>query len=132
MSLSIDGFSESGSIAAVQFANQNIESLISTMGIQTSYTLSVPWGVLTPQLRGEWHHQYLDGRRYIGTRFTSGASVQEFIMVSGVPVRDYFTVGAEVSSLLAGGVSAFLSYETLQGYTDISSHKFMLGTRFEF
>lgn len=132
MNLSIDGFSESGSLAAVQFANQNIESLVSTMGIQTSYTLSFPWGILTPQLRGEWHHQYLDGRRNIDTRFTSDPSAQRFTMVSGVPVRDYFTVGAEVSSLLPGGVSAFLSYETLQGYTDISSHKFMLGTRFEF
>lgn len=132
MDLSVDGYSESGSIAAVRFGKQNIESMTSSLGVQTSYTFSMPWGVLIPQLRGEWHHQYRDGRRHIQASFVTDASGQNFTMTGGLPVRDYFTFGAEVSSVLPGGVSAFLSYETLQGYTDISSNRFMLGTRMEF
>jgi len=43
-----------------------------------------------------------------------------------------FTFGAEVSSVLPGGISAFLAYETLQGYTSVNSNKLMLGARLEF
>ena len=132
MNLDIDGFSERGSIAAVQFAKQNIESLTSTVGIQTAYTVSFPWGVLIPQLRGEWHHQFLDGRRQIQASFVTDPSGQIFTLSGDGPSRDYYTFGAEVSTVLPGGISAFLAYETLQGYSNINSNKLMLGSRLEF
>ncbi|MEQ1620193.1 MAG: autotransporter outer membrane beta-barrel domain-containing protein [Methylococcales bacterium] len=130
--LNVDGFKETGSIGAVQFGKQTIESAISTVGIQTSYAISFPWGVLIPQLRGEWHHQYLDGVRKVQTRFVEDPTGRVFNMTSGLPIRDYYTFGAEVSSVLSGGVSAFLAFETLQGYDDINSNKLVLGTRLEF
>jgi uncharacterized protein YhjY with autotransporter beta-barrel domain len=132
MNLDINDYSETGSIGAVHFGKQTIESMTSTAGIQTAYTFSVPWGVLIPQLRGEWHHQFLDGRRFIQANFITDPTRQSFTMTGGLPTRDYYTFGAEVSTVLPGGVSAFLAYETLQGYTDINSNKFMLGTRLEF
>lgn len=128
----IDGFRERGSIAAVQFAKQNIESLTSTVGIQTAYAISLPWGVLIPQLRGEWHHQFLDGRRQIQASFVTDPSGQIFTLSGDGPSRDYYTFGAEVSTVLPGGISAFLAYETLQGYSNINSNKLMLGSRLEF
>lgn len=132
MNLDIDGYSETGSIAAVRFAKQNIESLTSTLGVQTAYTFSFPWGVLIPQLRGEWHHQYLDGQRLIQASFVDDPTGQNFTLAGAAPSRDYYTFGAEVSSVLPGGISAFLAYETLQGYTHIDSNKLMLGGRLEF
>ena len=131
MNLDIDGYSESGSPFAVNFGKQNIESLTSTLGVQSAYTFSFPWGVLIPQVRGEWHHQFLDGQRQVQANFVSvpGSS---FVMNSGGPARDYFTVGGEVSTVLPGGVSAFLSYESLQGYTSVNSNRFVLGARMEF
>jgi len=130
--LDIDGYSETGSVAAVRFAKQNIESLTSTVGIQTAYTFSFPWGVLIPQLRGEWHHQYFDGRPQIQASFVTDPTGQVFTLSGAGPSRNYYTFGAEVSSVLPGGVSAFLAYETLQGYTSIDSNKLMLGARLEF
>ncbi|MCQ8103567.1 autotransporter outer membrane beta-barrel domain-containing protein [Methylomonas sp. SURF-2] len=130
--LDIDAYSESGSVFAVRFGKQAIESLTSTLGIQTSYALSFPWGVLIPQLRGEWHHQFMDGARQIEAGFIADPSGQSFVMTSDGPSRDYYTFGAEVSSVFAGGVSAFLAYETLQSYTSINSNKLMLGARLEF
>lgn len=132
MNLDIDGYSESGSPYAVRFGKQNIESLTSTVGIQTAYAFSFPWGVLIPQLRGEWHHQFMDSGRQIETGFVNDPSGQSFIMTSDGPSRDYYTFGAEVSSVFAGGISAFLAYETLQSYTSINSNKLMLGARLEF
>ncbi|PPD31637.1 MAG: hypothetical protein CTY19_13525 [Methylomonas sp.] len=129
--LDIDGYSESGSLYAVRFGKQNIESLTSTVGIQTSYAVSVPWGVLIPQLRGEWHHQFMDGGRQVTAGFVADPSTS-FSLSNDGPSRDFYTFGAEVSSVFAGGMSAFLAYETLQGYTSINSNKLMLGARLEF
>jgi uncharacterized protein with beta-barrel porin domain len=130
--LGIDRYSEYGSAAAVQFGKQNIDSLISTLGVQSSYAFSFPWGVLIPQLRGEWHHQFLDGSRSVTGSFVEAGSISRFTLVNDGPSRDYYTVGAEVSSVLPGGVSAFLAYETLQGYQNINSNRLMLGGRVEF
>lgn len=130
--LDIDSYSETGSPGAVRFGKQNIQSLISTVGVQTSYAVSVPWGVVVPQLRGEWHHQFMDGRRQVTGSFVADGSGSTFTLVNDAPSRDYYTFGAEVSSVLPGGVSAFLSYETLQGYRHIDSNRFMLGGRMEF
>lgn len=129
--LDIDSYSENGSPFAVRFGKQNIESLISTLGIQSSYAISLPWGVLIPQIRGEWHHQFLDSQRQVQASFVAfpGSS---FVMNSGGPSRDYFTVGGEISAILPGGISAFLSYESLQGYSSINNNKFILGARMEF
>ncbi|MGZ5000461.1 MAG: autotransporter outer membrane beta-barrel domain-containing protein, partial [Methylomonas sp.] len=130
--LDIGSYTETGSIAAIHFGKQNIESLTSTLGVQTAYTFSFPWGVLIPQLRGEWHHQFSDGARQIQASFASDPAGEIFTLNGTGPSRDYYTVGAEVSSVLPGGVSAFLAYETLQGYTNINSNKLMLGARMEF
>lgn len=130
--LNIDGYAESGSVAAVRFGKQNIESLISTVGVQTAYTFSFPWGVLIPQLRGEWHHQFLDGRRSVTGSFIADGTGSTFSLVNDAPSRDYYTFGAEVSTVLPGGVSAFLAYETLQSYRHVESNRLMLGGRLEF
>ncbi len=132
LQLNIEQYSETGSIAAMKFARQNVESMISSLGVQTSYTLSMPWGVLTPQLRGEWHHQFLDGQRQIKSSFASDPTGQVLTISGNAPSSDYYSFAAEVSSLFAGGLSAFLAYETLQGYSNISSNKFTLGGRMEF
>ncbi len=132
MNLDIDAYSESGSDLAMRFGEQNIESLISTVGVQTNYVFSFPWGVLIPQLRGEWHHQFMDGRRQLETGFVNDSSNQTFTLASDGATRDYYTFGAEVSSVFQGGISAFLAYETLQGYSAVNSNKLMLGARLEF
>jgi hypothetical protein len=106
--------------------------MISTAGIQSSYTFSFPWGVLIPQLRGEWHHQYMDGRRHVQTSFVNDTSGHIFNMTGGIPDRNYYTFGAEMSAVLPGGLSAFLAYESLLGYQDINSNKLILGGRLEF
>ena len=132
INLDIDAYSESGSAFAARFGKQTIESLTSTLGIQSAYAFSFPWGVLIPQLRGEWHHQFMDGQRQVKAGFVNDTSNQSFILTSDGPTRDYYTFGAEVSSVLPGGISAFLAYESLLSYSSINSNKLMLGARLEF
>lgn len=130
--LDVDAFRETGGITAVQFQKQNIRSLTSTVGGQISRAISFPWGVLTPQLRGEWHHQFLDNARRISGSFVSDPASTQFNIFSGPPDRDFYTLGADLSGTFAHGISAFLGYQTLLGSKFIESHKVMLGTRVEF
>jgi outer membrane autotransporter protein len=131
--LDVDAYRErQGNGWAMRFDEQHVQSLISTVGSQISYTFSLPWGVVTPQLRGEWHHQFKDDKRRIGASFLGDPAAQQFAVVTQGPDRDYYTFGAEISGVFSHGISAFLAYDLLLGYRDIESHKFTLGTRIAF
>jgi len=131
--LDVDTYRErQGNGWGMRFDEQHVQSLISTVGGQISYALGLPWGVLTPQLRGEWHHQFKDDKRTIGASFLGDPSAQQFSVVTQGPDRDYYTFGAEISGVFSHGVAAFLAYDLLLGYRDIDSHGFTLGTRIEF
>ena len=132
LGLDVEGFRESGGISAVQFDKQNIRSLMSSVGGQVSTAISFPWGVLSPQLRTEWHHQFLDNARQVHGAFLTAPSTSQFTIFGGPPDRDYYTLGGDVSAQFAQGISAFLSYQTLLGSRHIESHRVMLGTRLEF
>ncbi|MBD9355924.1 autotransporter outer membrane beta-barrel domain-containing protein [Methylomonas sp. EbA] len=132
--LDVDRFSESGGNGwGMAFSDQGVESVTTTVGGQISHAISTSWGVFTPNIRGEWHHQYKDGSRNIAVRFlgdtTSGLS---FNTVTNSPDRNYFTVGTGVSGTFARGLSAFLNYDALVGYKDVESHLFTMGARLEF
>ncbi|WP_347257324.1 autotransporter outer membrane beta-barrel domain-containing protein [Methylocaldum sp.] len=131
--LDVDAYRErQGNGWGMRFDEQHVQSLISTVGSQISYAFGLPWGVITPQLRGEWHHQFKDDKRTIGASFLGDPAAQQFAVVTQGPDRDYYTFGAEVSGVFSHGISAFLAYDLLLGYRDIESHKFTLGTRVEF
>jgi outer membrane autotransporter protein len=56
----LGGYHETGSArGAVKVEGQNFDSLISRLGWQLSYRVPTPVGVLTPQVRAEWAHEYL-------------------------------------------------------------------------
>lgn len=131
LALDVDSFRESGGPAAMAFEQQHIRSLTSTVGALISKAVSLPWGVVTPQLRGEWHHQFMDASRTVHASFVSDPTAR-VSMVGSSPDRDFYTLGADLSGTFAHGISAFLSYQTLLGSRAIESHKVMLGTRLEF
>jgi len=132
LGLDVDGYRESGGPAAMQFEQQHIRSLTSSVGALFSKAISLPWGVLTPQLRGEWHHQFMDEGRTIHAAFVSNPATTQMTILGSSPDRDFYTLGADLSGTFAHGISAFLSYQTLLGSRSIESHKVMLGTRLEF
>ncbi|AEG00167.1 autotransporter outer membrane beta-barrel domain-containing protein [Methylomonas methanica] len=134
LKLDVDGFRETGGSGwGMAYNDQTVESVTTTLGTQVSYAMSTSWGVLMPNIRGEWHHQYKDGSRNIAVRFlgdtTSGLS---FNTVTSSPDRNYFTVGTGVSGTFAHGISGFFNYDALLGYRSVESHLFTVGARMEF
>lgn len=134
--LEIDSFSETesgqGTGWAAHFSRQRVRSLPTTVGLRLNHAFSTSWGILQPQIQGAWHHEFKDDRRTIQTSFLGNQRNRTFNIVTENPDRDYFTVGASLSTTLPHGISTFLSYSTIQGYQNIDSHQITLGGRLEF
>lgn len=133
--LRVDSYRESrGAGWAMRFDQQDIESVISTLGAQVSYAVSTPQAVLLPQLWAEWRHEFQDDSRRIGARYLGDLTTggQEFKIDTEEPDRNYFNVGLGLSATFAKGWSGFISYDSLLGYERTSNHQIMLGGRLEF
>lgn len=126
---------------ALEVGDQDIESLISTLGATLAWNVSTGWGVLIPQVRVEWMHEFEDDPRAIVTRFA--ATPQSIVAMfpegeldltvfTNEPDRDYFNVGVGFQAVLAGGTQLFLLAETVQDLDNVSSVGGTAGIRFAF
>jgi uncharacterized protein with beta-barrel porin domain len=113
---------------------QTNQSFVSDLGMQISHALSLPWGVVTPALRVEWEHQYLNDNRAIGMHISdaSSAGLGNFAIQTGDPTRDYVNLGGSLSAALPNGGGLFVRYETRLGQTYISEHIVEAGARLTF
>ncbi len=128
----IDKFSEDGGDGwALRYGSQTVKSLTTALGGQVSYALSLPWGVIQPQGRLEWVHQFEDDSRTITSSFVGDPNVNRFSVPTDSPDRDYFALGFGVSSVFQGGTQAFLNYETVLGFKDVANHIITAGIRLE-
>ncbi|MGH8547002.1 MAG: autotransporter outer membrane beta-barrel domain-containing protein [Methylococcales bacterium] len=132
-SLEVDGYQETGGDGwAARFGRQNVRSLRTTLGAQTSYAVSTSFGVLLPYFRAAWTHEYKDNSRNIGASFVGDPLALSFNIATTDPTRNYATVGGGISGTFAKGITAFVAYDTLLGYHNVSSHKVVIGARLEF
>jgi outer membrane autotransporter protein len=134
----IDAFQERidntdpGSGLALAIHEQEVESLTWALGGQASYALSTGFGVLVPQVRFEWEHEFLDNRRTITARFVSDPANNPILLQTDNPDRDFFNFGAGLSAVFQRGVAAFAYYETVLALRDVTAHKVAVGVRLAF
>lgn len=112
--------------------DQDVQSLISALGMRASKNISWEWGVWSPQIRGEWNHEYKNDADNISTRMVSDPNNTQLGLRTENPDRDFFRVGATLANVAAGGTQVFFDYETMLGFRDISNHIFTIGARQEF
>jgi len=117
---------------ALAFESQDVDSFTTALGAQIAYPISTGWGVLLPQLRAEWGHEFLNDGRTIATRFVNDPAGTSFPVTTEDPDRDFFNLGAGLSAVFARGRSAFLYYETVLGLRDITAHNIVAGVRLTF
>ena len=136
--LNIDGYQEAinntanGFGLALAFNDQHVDSLVSVLGGQASYAISTGIGVLLPQLRVEWRHEFDNDARTITSRFVNDPARTPLVLGTDNPDRDFFTLGTSLSATFRGGVAAFVSYETVVGLVRVTAHSVVGGIRFEF
>jgi outer membrane autotransporter protein len=111
---------------------QHRDSLTSKLGFFASYAIGVGFGVLVPQVNGEWVHEFLNDQRVIYFRFREDVLQAKLRFQNDKPDRDYFRVGAGLVMVLPKDISAFVSYRVLLGYDDRIAHTLDAGVRFAF
>jgi uncharacterized protein with beta-barrel porin domain len=67
----IDGFTERGALGALRIDEQSQDSLRSAVGVKAAYTQRIGRMSLTPQIRAQWQHEYLDDSSSIDAGFSS-------------------------------------------------------------
>jgi outer membrane lipase/esterase len=136
LNATIDGYTETNAnVFNLKYQDQEIDSLISTLGLSTSYAISYQYGVLVPQLRAEWNHEFQNDSRNINSSYAgSGPAVANVFISTPTedPDRDFFVVSAGLSAVFKNGLQAFVSYQTLLGYDNFTSNLVTAGGRLEF
>ena len=110
---------------------QDVNSLSLSLGGQISYTISTDSAVYIPQLRLDMEHQFSDRSRDIEASFLS-APTETIIVKTDSPDRDYINLGLSVSATMSNGKSAFIQFETLLGFDNLTQSSVTLGGRWEF
>lgn len=107
---SVDGYSETGGgPAALSFARQTFQSLVTRVGWSVSKKVTTDWAVITPQVRLSYERQNVRNNgtsvSLINAPFTATGGHQS-------PGQDYMVVGAGVSFQFTPTLSLLLNYQT--------------------
>lgn len=132
LDMNIDGYRETGADGLnLKVDTQEVRSLTSGLGVRANYAISTKFGVLQPQIEGEWVHEFKDSSRVIRASYVNDPNAIELEARTDNPDRNYFNFGAGVSALFGNGAQAFFFYRSLLGHQTIIEHAFTLGIRVE-
>lgn len=147
--IDIDGYDEVDTFPdgglALRFQEQSIESMRSILGFILSRPISRSFGVLTPSLRAEWHHEFEDDPRTVRAKYVVedtvaggsapqdfGCAVSCFAMPTDAADSDYGVASLGLSALFPGRVQLYLVYEALLGAGSVSASSIAAGLRGQF
>lgn len=111
---------------------QDWKSVTSVLGGQIAYASSQNFGVITPQARAAWIHEFEDDDEKLTATYVDDPRNNKLIAFTDNPETNYFEVGVGVSAIFSNGVQAFANYDTLLGVDNLTVHYFSLGGRWDF
>jgi uncharacterized protein YhjY with autotransporter beta-barrel domain len=122
--VSVDGFAEAGGATALNVASDSSESLRSSLGARFAYDYQINGGMLTPEFRLAWLHEFSDGVRGINASFADVTLPGSFITATGSALRDRGVIGTGVSGKLGLLTTVSLGYDAIVGGDDSVAHQF--------
>jgi uncharacterized protein YhjY with autotransporter beta-barrel domain len=138
--IKVNGYSEndpSQSGLALTYGDDIGESLIAKAGGHFSYAVKTSFGVLLPEARIHYIHEFQDQQRSLGVHFTNdpdagtpSGPVSNFLDFTDPPTRNYFDWAVGVSAQFAFGISAFADYDAIQSPVQ-RLHDIAFGLRIE-
>jgi outer membrane autotransporter protein len=135
----IDGYTEEASNQAaagfgsvLHIEEQEVESLVLVVGGNFSYSFSTAHGVLIPQMRFEWEHEFEDDSRYINAGFVHDPTSSRFAIETDEVDKDYFNLGLGLTAVFSQGKSGYLFYESRIDQDNVSLNRINAGIRIEF
>ncbi len=138
--INVNAFSEndpSESGLGLSFGNDIGESLLAKAGGHLSYAIKTSFGVILPEARAHYIHEFKDQQRALTVHFTDDPDagtpmgpVSNFLVFTDPPDRNYFDWAAGFSAQLAFGISAFADYNAIQSSVQ-RIHDIAFGVRIE-
>ena len=132
--LSIDDYKESnaGGIG-LEYDDQTVKSLQSTVGLQGSMAINTSYGVWLPQAMAEYVHEFENDRRNIKVQFVEDnrANPTKFSFNNDKPDRDFFNLGIGTVLVLPNGIQPFVDFRALVGNNRFDNYAGTVGIRIE-
>jgi outer membrane autotransporter protein len=130
----VDRYSErdrSGSGLAMSVDEQERRSWVSVLGVRGSWAVSTPFGVIVPQARAEWEHEFERRPQDATPSYLLDTASVPFSIEGENPDRDYFNLGGALMLVLPNGWIPYVDYEGLVDYDDLDRYSFSFGVRKE-
>jgi len=125
----IDGFTEKGSFTPLHINSQSQDSFTSNIGAKASYALKMGHVIVSPEIRAQWQHEYLDDSAGIGAGFGGGNSFTVYGPRIG---RDSLILDVGASVQLTSNIAVFAFYTGDLGRENYTSHSINGGVRIDF
>src|SRR5690606_21267147 len=137
--VAVDGFTETGALGlSVAVDDQKSQSFTVNGGGHVSYAWLTDWGVLVPNARLDWVHEFEDNRetlsfRFVNDPFTGNGNEPSttITLQSNRPDPNYLIWSLGVSAQFVHGLSGFVNYQAYTGYGDVSMSEWSVGARWE-
>ncbi len=122
--VSLNGFSETGSMAPLSYESQSEGNLVSDLGVQASRPWDVGGGVkLSPSLRAAWEHVYQGNLDSLNASLNgSGFSVNGPVLGTEEAV-----LAAGLDALWPGNLDTYASYQGKVGMTNFTEQSVFVG-----
>jgi uncharacterized protein YhjY with autotransporter beta-barrel domain len=130
----VHGYRENGSTGLeLQYEDQFINSLQSTLGVQGSAAISTGFGVLVPQVNADFIHEFANSQRFIHVQFAEDfrPNPTKFTFQNEVPVRNYFNLGTGLVAVLPNGWQPFVHFRAMVGNNQFNNYAGTFGLRVE-
>ncbi len=127
----LNSFSETGSLAPLNFPDQNTESERTAFGAKASYEFKVGQITVLPEVNAAWQHEFGDTAYSVVAGFATGAGNN--FTVSGPDIgRDSLLVGAGATVIWNERVSTYVFYDGEFARTNYISNNVSAGVRIAF
>ena len=129
--ITLDGFSETGSLAPLSYPSQHQESLRSEIGAKIAYNAILNNGVvLTPQIRVAWQHEFMDSTQTMDSQFITGGSM--FTVAGPHMDRDRALLSAGISAQLTPTICIYGYYDGQINSSEYTANQFTAGIKIDF
>ncbi len=123
---------------ALAYGDEVGNSLLLKVGALGSYAIDTPIGVILPEVRAHYIHEFLNEQRTYTVHFaddpevgTPSGPVSNFVVYTDQPIRDYLDWAAGISAQFPFGISGFVEYGAVAQETYIHTNEWSAGLRFQ-
>jgi outer membrane autotransporter protein len=129
--VSIDQFTETGSLAPLIIEDQDENSFRATTGVHASYDIKTGHAIFRPEVRVAYQHEYCDSAYQIDSQLASGAG--GVFRVRGPRIgRDAALVGAGMNMQWNNRLSTYVYYDGVLGRNNYDNNAVSGGFRIGF